>query len=768
MAEPQRCPECGAEVGPNAPDGACLVCAFKGALLPVSEARTDSEVLAEPSPPMDARIHYSGDCQLLQEIARGGMGVVYRARQVSLDRIVALKMILAGRLASEADVQRFQHEAKSAASLAHANIVRIHEIGEHDGQHYYSMDFVQGQNLGQMVRQRPLPAQRAAQYLKTIAEAIHVAHQKGTIHRDLKPTNVLIDEFDQPRITDFGLAHREKLDQRLTTTGQILGTPAFMAPEQATGRTEEVGPETDVYSAGAVLYFLLTQKAPFTAESLPALLAQVCGAEAPVSPRALNPGVPRDLETICLKCLEKDTAHRYPSAQRLAGALGRLCRNEPILARPPSVAEETWHWCARNRGLSGSLAALTLVVAAGVIGITWQAFRATRAESVAQQRLTESEAITKFLTGVFQSPDPARDGRTITVAETLDAATKKLETDLASQPARRAQLQRTLASTYLALGLPREAIPLDEKARDYYRAASGPEHPDTLGAMHNLAASYSDAGRWDEALKLEEEVLTLSRRVKGPEHPDTLSAMNNLAISYAEAGRQDEALKLEEEVLTLSRRVNGPKHPGTLRAMSNLASSYADAGRQDDALKLREEVLTLSRKVNGPEDPDTLRAMSNLAGSYAKAGRWDEALKLCEELLPLRRKVLGPEHPRTLDAMINLAASYRGANRADEAIKMGQSSLGLFRQISGLTNANTLNAMTELAISYQVARHIGEAIALEEESLRLKRQHLPPGDPLTVESIENLATCYEQSNRKPEAEALRRELAELKAKVGYK
>ena len=726
MAEPQRCPECGAEVGPNAPDGACLVCAFKGALLPVSEARTDSEVLAEPSPPMDARIHYSGDCQLLQEIARGGMGVVYRARQVSLDRIVALKMILAGRLASEADVQRFQHEAKSAASLAHANIVRIHEIGEHDGQHYYSMDFVQGQNLGQMVRQRPLPAQRAAQYLKTIAEAIHVAHQKGTIHRDLKPTNVLIDEFDQPRITDFGLAHREKLDQRLTTTGQILGTPAFMAPEQATGRTEEVGPETDVYSAGAVLYFLLTQKAPFTAESLPALLAQVCGAEAPVSPRALNPGVPRDLETICLKCLEKDPAHRNPSAQSLAGDLGRFCRNEPILARPPSVAEETWHWCARNRGLSGSLAALTLVVAAGVIGITWQAFRATRAESVAQQRLTESEAITKFLTGVFQSPDPARDGRTITVAETLDAATKKLETDLASQPARRAQLQRTLASTYLALGLPREAIPLDEKARDYYRAASGPEHPDTLGAMHNLAASYSDAGRWDEALKLEEEVLTLSRRVKGPEHPDTLSAMNNLAISYAEAGRQDEALKLEEEV------------------------------------------LTLSRKVNGPEDPDTLRAMSNLAGSYAKAGRWDEALKLCEELLPLRRKVLGPEHPRTLDAMINLAASYRGANRADEAIKMGQSSLGLFRQISGLTNANTLNAMTELAISYQVARHIGEAIALEEESLRLKRQHLPPGDPLTVESIENLATCYEQSNRKPEAEALRRELAELKAKVGYK
>jgi serine/threonine protein kinase len=198
------------------------------------------------------------------------------------------------------------------------------------------MDLVQGRNLAELVGQQPMPAQQAARYMKTVADAVQYAHQQATLHRDLKPTNILIDNRDQPRITDFGLARCEYSDPHLTASGQILGTPAFMPPEQAQAKSEAVGPHSDVYSAGAVLYYLLTQRPPFTAESVADLLDLVRFRE-PVSPRALNPSVPRDLETICLKCLEKDPIRRYRTAQDLSDELARFIRGEPILARPPGL-----------------------------------------------------------------------------------------------------------------------------------------------------------------------------------------------------------------------------------------------------------------------------------------------------------------------------------------------------------------------------------------------------------------------------------------------
>src|SRR5208337_2696975 len=375
MTELRICPECGAELGSDAPGGACPACALRGALLPETSDGTG------PHPPPDltssprTKVHYFGDYELIEEIGRGGMGVVYRARQVSLNRDVALKMILAGRLASETEVKRFVHEARAAANLQHPNIVAVHEVNVHDGQHYYSMDLIEGRNLEELVRQQPLPALQAAEYVRTIADAIHFAHEHGTLHRDLKPTNILIDIFNQPRITDFGFARCAQLDPHLTTRGQILGTPAFMSPEQAQAKTEAVGPQSDVYSTGAVLYYLLRQRAPFAAESLPALLDLVVRGE-PVSPLALNPSVPRDLETCCLKCLQKNPARRYPSARDLSDELGRFGRGEPILARPPNAVERIWRWCARNRALSASLGTAAILLVAGVVVSTGQAVRA--------------------------------------------------------------------------------------------------------------------------------------------------------------------------------------------------------------------------------------------------------------------------------------------------------------------------------------------------------------------------------------------------------
>lgn len=300
------------------------------------------------------RIRYFGDYELLAEVARGGMGIVYRARQVSLNRTVAVKMILAGRLASASDVARFQQEATSAAKIRHPNVVTIFEIGEDQGQHFFSMEFIEGGNLAR-IKDKPLPAKIAAQYVLTIADAIVAIHAAGLLHRDLKPSNVLIEQrTGQLKVSDFGLVKSDDLETMVTQTGQVLGTPSYMSPEQAAGQNERVGPGTDVYAIGAILYELITGKPPFAGETPWDTAWQVQSTEA-LAPSALNPKVPRDLETICLKCLQKDISRRYLTARQLADDLGRFLRGEPIQARPIGQLERTWRWYRRHPSTAAAI-----------------------------------------------------------------------------------------------------------------------------------------------------------------------------------------------------------------------------------------------------------------------------------------------------------------------------------------------------------------------------------------------------------------------------
>jgi serine/threonine protein kinase len=282
------------------------------------------------------------------------MGLVFKARQLSLNRIVAVKVLLAGALATGRSLERFRAEAEAVAQLQHPNIVAIYETGQQDGAWFFSMEYVAGRTLADMVAQRPLAPELAARCLRTIAEAIHYAHQRGVVHRDLKPSNVLIDGSDRPRVTDFGLAKRLVYspesgapDPELTVSGQMLGSPSYVAPEQVGAAHRVAGPASDIYSLGAILFHLLTGRPPFLSESLEGTLLQVLTTE-PVGARRLNPSVPRDLETICAKCLRKESASRYASAQALADDLGRFLAREPIHARPASPVEKLWRWGQRR------------------------------------------------------------------------------------------------------------------------------------------------------------------------------------------------------------------------------------------------------------------------------------------------------------------------------------------------------------------------------------------------------------------------------------
>jgi WD40 repeat protein/tRNA A-37 threonylcarbamoyl transferase component Bud32 len=305
--------------------------------------------------------------EMLGELGRGGMGVVYKARQVKLNRLVALKMILAGGHASDADLLRFKSEAEAVARLQHANIVQIHEVGESEGRPFFSLEFVAGGSLAARLDGTPWPPRQAAQLVEALARAMHAAHQQGIIHRDLKPANVLLAEDGTPKITDFGLAKQMGTQHGQTQTGAVLGTPSYMAPEQAGGRHREVGPAADVYALGAILYELLTGRPPFRAATPLDTILQVVSEE-PVPPRRLVPKLPHDLDTICLKCLEKAPAKRYGTAAELADDLDRWLTTRPIRARRIGPAGRVARWCRRNPVLAGvcALAAAIIVTLSAV------------------------------------------------------------------------------------------------------------------------------------------------------------------------------------------------------------------------------------------------------------------------------------------------------------------------------------------------------------------------------------------------------------------
>jgi eukaryotic-like serine/threonine-protein kinase len=357
-ADDRVCGKCGSKIFADAPHGFCSLCLFNTALGPLEDEK------AETAPPHRPNANNEfDDYELLQELGRGGQAVVYRARQKSLNRTVALKVIGLGRWATEAHLKRFRLEAEAAASLNHPSIVPIHEIGEADGCCYFSMNLIEGRRLDEVVVDQPMPAQPAAELIAELARTVHYAHQRRILHRDIKPGNILIDAEGKPHLTDFGLARLVETESTVTRTSEFLGTPSYMAPEQARGSNNSLTAATDVYGLGAVLYQLLTRCPPFLGSTSYETVRLVLETD-PKNPRLLNAKVDRDLSTICLKCLEKNASARYPSALALAEDLERWLRHEPVQARTATVLNRGRRWLQRNPTLAFAVASVIALLAA--------------------------------------------------------------------------------------------------------------------------------------------------------------------------------------------------------------------------------------------------------------------------------------------------------------------------------------------------------------------------------------------------------------------
>src|SRR5437879_6328681 len=398
------CRKCGAEIFADTPEGLCTACLFETGLdllarpsvaagddcalienVESSDANAAPHVRKAPRPPKT--LANFGDYELLEEIGRGGQGVVYRARQKSLNRTVALKVIGLGHWATQAHIKRFRLEAEAAASLEHPGIVPIHEVGERDGSCYFSMKFVEGGQLDEVVKREPMPIRPAVELIVKLARTVHYAHEHGILHRDIKPGNILLDAKGEPHLTDFGLARLVESASSVTQTLYVLGTPSYMTPEQAVGNNAAVSNVTDVYGLGAVFYQLLTGQPPFAGGTTYETIKLLLDTE-PRKPRLLNPKIDRDLSTICLKCLEKDPKRRYSSALALAEDLERWLKHEPIQARRTGIFARGKKWVQRNPN-SALLTASLVALAAAAGWIIWKS-------ELIRQPLTTGIAVLPF------------------------------------------------------------------------------------------------------------------------------------------------------------------------------------------------------------------------------------------------------------------------------------------------------------------------------------------------------------------------------------
>jgi serine/threonine-protein kinase len=719
---------------------------------------------APAASPADSSVRSFGDFELLEEIARGGMGIVYKARQVSLNRIVALKTILAGEMASPADVQRFRLEAEAAANLDHPHIVPIFEIGEHDGLQYFSMKLIEGGDLRQHVPWFAGRARAAARLVRTLARAVDYAHQRGLLHRDLKPANVLLQprtkasgsEADdwEPLITDFGLARRFQTDQGLTPSGTAVGTPSYMAPEQAGARKKALTTSADVYSLGAILYELLTGRPPFRAETPLDTLLDVLQRE-PQRPRALVPQLDLDLETICLKCLDKEPEKRYQSAAALAGDLQRFLDDEPIHARPINRVERFSRWCRRKPIVAGLVAALILALAGGFGLVTWQwqraadhAHRAEVAFQSAREHLAEANRQRARAETNFRQAHQAVNDFYTGVSE------DQLRQVAGLQPLRKKLLESALTYYQSFLQQREYDLSLQAELADIHARVGGISSE--IGSRTEALASFQRALSIYQDLVWAEPQNTTYRVAQARIH-------NRIGLLQASMGQPQVAVESHEQSRRLLEKLAGAGEPA-LRADlaavgSNLGNVYRGLGRLPEAQTSYEQAIHTQEELcrlhaNEPAFRNALAGFYlNVGGLSADQGQWTEALRYYRRARDIEQHLL-KANPRSSSYQRSLALCYRAMadvqfhnSNPPMALETLEQARGLLQEASQ-ANPSVTQYQSDLAACLRQIGHAqrsqnrsGEALDSYEKARGLLEK-LIQVDPAEMNFRNDLAKCY--------------------------
>lgn len=716
-----------------------------------------------------------GNYELLHEIARGGMGVVYKARQTTLNRIVALKMIKAGNLADEEEIQRFQAEAEAAAQLDHPGIVPIYEVGKQNAQHFFSMGFVEGQSLDRKLKDGPLSAKDAANLIKTIAEAVQYAHEHHIVHRDLKPANVLIGVDGKPRITDFGLAKRLSGDSGMTATGQVLGTPSYMPPEQAEGRTETIGAAADVYSLGAMLYALLTGRPPFQAANMMETLRQVCHQE-PVSPRDLNASVDKDQETICLKCLEKDPAKRYASAGELAEDLTRYLARKPIFARPIGKPARMLRWCRRNPTGATVVGLLAILAFAGTGVALYQTemnYRMAELNHQKDEALIEATEQRENAEESFKISRESDRKKGIALVEKHKAL---LEAEAAFdgyvKTVKNAKLLKDPRFKGLLKVLLNDALVHYQRFVDAHQDERDPVMRARLAkALYGIGIISAEKGSQDEAIRAFQQAVKIREQLvrEDPtvtDHKRLLAVThNNLGIMYNSTGKRADALTAYRQSLTIWEQVvqeepTVAKYQSEMaRAHNSLGALYAETGKPTEALAAYRTALTIWERLARENPTDTeyqnlqVLSQNNIGHVYRSTGNPSQALATFRQVLKIRQR-LTFENPADTDYQSDLATSYNNLGLIYNATRRPADAMNAFRQALKIRerlareNPVVTKYQSELAGSHTnigiVDSAIGkpvEALAKFQQALKI-RKRLALEYPTVTEYQSGLATGH--------------------------
>ncbi len=779
-----------------------------------------AKVIAEASSRSQSLPERIGHYRIIRKIGEGGMGTVFEAQQENPRRTVALKVIHAG-VASANMLRRLELEAHILGLLQHPGIAQIFEAGTFDlalpgaafrsPQPFLAMELVEGVSVTEFAAQRNLGTRERLALVASIADAVQHAHQKGVIHRDLKPGNILVDASGQPKILDFGVARVTDSDVRMTTlhtnVGQLIGTLPYMSPEQASGDADSLDTRSDVYALGVLAYELLAKRLPYDlTRRVVQDAVRVIRDEEPTRLSMISRTFRGDIETIIGKALEKDRTRRYQAASDLAEDIRRHLRDEAVIARPPSRLYQFQKFAKRNKALVTGAAAVLLVLLAGVIGTSLALVRAIDAEYVAVERLAQIEkeksravaaegvalerlgliekekarveaekakvdAVSRFQQEMLESVDPrvAMSNRDITMREVLDGAAKKIEEgSLKDQPDIEGAVRYILGATYFSLGAYSEAAKHLERSVELRRQSLGPEHLELAESMAMLGETYREIGDVDRAEPLTRDALAMRKKLCNGDSEDVADSINNMALIEKARGDIDACIALNREALAMRRRVLGDDNPDLMQSLNNLAMALmARRGDPQEIDALFQEGVDLGRKTYHGDHLHTANLLQNQAQLREATGDVSGALEAMREALRMRQSVLGDEHSLVAESMNNLGAMLKRKGDYAEAEPLYRRSLEIRIKVWGEDDYRVSESLNNLAILMQSMGRTAEGEPMMRRALEIRRSLADGGDDAMLALyMSNCANMLSVLNRTEEAEAMCRESIAMRERLG--